>query len=355
MKKLIILVTALAMVACFMPKVWAMSEEDAKKSPPTETIPIKQVISHDGKIKKEITYFNPQEKSASANLNLKVTFDLAQEPTDGKYDERIQELSIKLDKIANDAEKVYNSAKADSKVITVEKAIAQLKELACDVQSIQNELQEIAAKIRISQKISSIDGKEAVGPWVALLKVSAKAEKLLVTINGYIEELKGGAVEEPVIAIELSETNLNFEGMKLGEKRSAEFGITNTGTVPVMVDMGYSGVVEYSYDENGYFVGLAPGTKQDVDTYVTEVFNEESFNVLPPSGRIIVTGGLAEDQKQVFNLNFGAPTALYKPVDNLNISYELRAYPADTEITIYQYEKTDDRTKVVTEIEQVEE
>ncbi len=134
---------------------------------------------------------------------------------------------------------------------------------------------------------------------------------------------------EPVISIELNESDWKLDGVKLGEKRSNlnDLGlpihmVRNTGNVPVLVDIGYApGLIYLEWAPK-------PGLEQGPGRFTTET----EGGVIPPDGRMKVAK-IAPESARGIRLTFGAPTSVESvatggPVTRMGTAYELRAYPA---------------------------
>ncbi len=145
---------------------------------------------------------------------------------------------------------------------------------------------------------------------------------------------------EPVISIELNQTSWNLDGVKLGELRT-NYGywnrpmhyITNTGNVQVLVDIGYGPQIypAVSDVERPEIVSIVhPGLVQGLDTFTTAVgvnITDGKNVIIPPSGRV-KAANIAKGSSEGLSLTYGAPTQLSKGISSMGATYELRAYPA---------------------------
>jgi hypothetical protein len=130
----------------------------------------------------------------------------------------------------------------------------------------------------------------------------------------------------PVISIELTPTMWVLKGVKLGEKRNGIFGIKNTGTVPVLTDIGY-GVQTQEYPS------VKPGLEQGKDTFTTEVIipvpnippPKQLIRVIPPDRRMKLMA-IGVSKAEPLDLIYGAPTALSAGIKDHGAKYDIRAY-----------------------------
>jgi hypothetical protein len=126
----------------------------------------------------------------------------------------------------------------------------------------------------------------------------------------------------PVIAIELEGPNpWVLDGVKLGERcanvntdGAPMHKIHNTGNVPVVIDIGYGIMVDV-------YLLPHPGLEQGRDTYITLCGDV----AIPPNERIKVLG-IGPNEGAPLSMTYGAPTALSQPVQGMGAGYEIRAY-----------------------------
>jgi hypothetical protein len=124
----------------------------------------------------------------------------------------------------------------------------------------------------------------------------------------------------PVISIELNQTDWKLDGVKLGGMRDNvdESGavihkVTNTGNVPVRIDIGYGPQPD----------GLIhPGLEQGLDTFTTAI----GGSIIPPNERVSLNGYIYPGKEPPLPLTYGAPTALSEPTEGMSATYEIRAY-----------------------------
>lgn len=146
---------------------------------------------------------------------------------------------------------------------------------------------------------------------------------------------------EPVISIELNETSWKLDAVKLGERRNNNgpyrkpiHYIKNTGNVPVLVDIGYGLHIYPSV------MGIVrPGLVQGMDTFTTAVGVDTADGkgvIIPPNERVKVAH-IATGSSEGLPLTYGAPTGLSRGfITNsdddiaanrgMSATYELRAY-----------------------------
>jgi beta propeller repeat protein len=141
----------------------------------------------------------------------------------------------------------------------------------------------------------------------------------VVTNGGDSNEVYIKVKPQPSISIELNELFWKLGKMRLGERKSnaGDMGIpmhaiTNTGNVPVMIDIGY-GPWAHSI--------IHPGYEQGQDTFVT--LTERS--VMPPYGRMAIMD-LDPGVTRPLRLTYGAPVKLSEASDGMSAVYEIRAY-----------------------------
>ncbi len=158
-----------------------------------------------------------------------------------------------------------------------------------------------------------------------VLVVIYHIEKIQAACTDYITKLKA-LEQQPVISIELEGPNpWVLDGVKLGERRSnvtadnvIAHKVHNTGTVTVKVAIAYG-----SY--SGMYGIPRPGLEQGLDTFITLI---KDGDVLPPNeGRGVFTIGPTEGAP--LNLTYGAPKELSQPVKGMGVNYELKAYPGN--------------------------
>lgn len=138
---------------------------------------------------------------------------------------------------------------------------------------------------------------------------------------------------EPVISIELYPNSWNLDGVKLGELRT-NYGywnrpmhyISNTGNVPVLVEIGYGPQIDRD------IAGIVhPGLIQGLDTFTTAVGAEASGAgkgvIIPPNGRV-KAANVAANSSEGLILTYGAPTKLSDNINSMSAVYELRATAA---------------------------
>ena len=120
----------------------------------------------------------------------------------------------------------------------------------------------------------------------------------------------------PVISIELGDTSLNLDNVKLGEQRYVASSVKNTGNVPVVVAIGYATATP------AYVGAVHPGTAQGTDTFVTMIGGV----VIPPSDTVKACS-IKPNTIAPLNMTYGAPTALSLKPTGMSTGYQLKAYP----------------------------
>ncbi|MDD5136740.1 MAG: hypothetical protein PHX20_01580 [Candidatus Omnitrophica bacterium] len=173
--------------------------------------------------------------------------------------------------------------------------------------------------------------------------VVSHAEELCAEMENYLSLLS--KLNQPVISIELSNPSWVLQGVKLGDKignigadGTPIHRITNTGNVPVIVDIGYGpmpltdvngdGVVD-----NADCIGfIRPGLQPGRDTFMTEVVTgttagQNLWAAIPPNGRVRVVG-IGPSKAQPLALAYCSPTQLSYNARGMHATYELRAYSA---------------------------
>ena len=152
---------------------------------------------------------------------------------------------------------------------------------------------------------------------------------------------------KPVISIELVDANGNpvstwsLVGVKLGEKVDNKanlrvnllmpgilkpmHNIRNAGNVAVTVDIGYGGYIMPSKPGLSLYPIIRPGLEQGKDTFITGLGRVDNHTVLPPNKRL-KAGSVKPEQMIPLWLTYGAPTEVSKYIKSHSTSYSLRAY-----------------------------
>lgn len=293
MKKLIIVVMAIAMVAAFAPKV------DAAESAQLG-LQVTFAVDQDLQRIKELKDHVYELENISSKIFDSIYVDRNQ---DGKVDYR--DLDINGDGVINDEDvRLLKNAVED---------LAHISDLK--LEDVKNQLKEIAER------------RPDLKPQIEA--VLDHAQQLQGRIHDLIEKLKSLMVQ-PVISIELKGPNpWVLENVKLGEKRAnisplavypplVLHHIFNTGNVTVKVAIAYGPQI----DQYGI---PRPGLEQGLDTFITLI---EDGEVLPPNeGRGVFTIGPTEGAP--LNLTYGAPKELSQPVRGMGVAYDLKAYPGN--------------------------
>ena len=163
-------------------------------------------------------------------------------------------------------------------------------------------------------------GQSQTTPYQAIFSSTTESGTKMAVLTAEITVLPG----QQVIAIELNQTSWTIQDMPLGDRdynydatgSQPIHKITNTGNVPVMVDIGYVGVID-----------MIPGLVQGTDTCITGVgLNDE---IIPPNSKVVVDQRIEAGEEKPMLLMFGAPTALSGSNNGGSVNYELRAYAVE--------------------------
>ena len=277
MKKLIILIMALAMVAAFMPVAQAADSAQLNLSVTFAAPPQPLIIKSD------------PEGPFHVNLGETLTFDVIAQDLD----------TAKIDLVAT------NMPPDASFLITQEQIYSNVGTIK-------------TGEFKWTPK--KVLGSEFHATFAA---TNAEGERVELTATIYLPQ--------PVISIELNESAWKIDGVKLGEKRSNmnELSVPihmvrNTGNVSVSFDIGYG---PFAY-------GLVhPGREQGLNTFITAVTLISDYNpadrcelIIPPDGSCPLD---TINSGAVFplRLTYGAPTALSENAQGMSATYEIRAYP----------------------------
>ena len=278
MKKLIMLVMALAMVVAFMPTAYAAD---------------------------------------SAQLNLSVTFAVDQDL------QNLAELTVLTNDLGAKLDRVYNDALQNPVPEVIHKALEILYPMR------ETDIRNVEAKL-----LDMLQRRPDLEPQIS--PVLSHVRTLAYTVSTYIAKLESLLLPPPIISIELNESAWRLDGVKLGEKRVNlnELGapihaVRNTGNTDVMIDIGYApGMMYLEWAPK-------PGLEQGPNTFITAlgrgpVDNVYTDVVIPPDGRLKV-GLINPDNGIPLRLTYGAPTSLESvanggPVAGMGTAYEIRAY-----------------------------
>ncbi|MBL7069718.1 MAG: hypothetical protein ISS34_07670 [Candidatus Omnitrophica bacterium] len=131
-------------------------------------------------------------------------------------------------------------------------------------------------------------------------------------------------VRPAVIAIELNDTSWILEGIGLGENITNNDGrpahnITNTGDVVIDVEIGYA-----------RHEGCEPDVRPGLDRFMTASGYPEGIDVpiIQPDQYLKVANDLQPGRSRDIPLTYYSPTALSEGIDGMSATYEFRAYPA---------------------------
>ena len=295
MKKMLMIIMALAMVAAFMPKAYA---------------------------------------AESAQLGLSVTFAVDQDL------QRVQELKAEVSAIASDVKAVGYRFDVDHDGVFGDSDIAILLrtgDFNGDGKVDDNDIAYVNQTIKDLSDLEGLKLKPIIDELNTILKnrpdlqsviqpVIADAQNVYNSIENYTQLLMKLL---PVISIELNESAWKLDGVKLGEKRSNlnDLGlpihmVRNTGNVQVMVDIRYApGLIYLEWAPR-------PGLQQGPNTFTTETAN----GVIPPDGKVAIAN-ITPGNSCGVRLTYGAPTSVESvatggPITSMSTEYEIRAYPA---------------------------
>lgn len=160
-------------------------------------------------------------------------------------------------------------------------------------------------------------GQAQTNPYQVLFRAN-NSEGEIAVLTAEITVLPG----QQVIAIEISPATWSLDGVGLGETRTNDDAtgspvhrIINQGNVDVTVDIGYGPSIAGD--------PIQPGTQQGENTFVTWVSN----SVLDPSTRIALDHPIQPNGEEGLPLTYGAPASLsFGAGQGHSVTYELRAY-----------------------------
>jgi len=139
-------------------------------------------------------------------------------------------------------------------------------------------------------------------------------------------------VEQAVISIELEGGDWILKGVKLGEIRSnmdasnaPQHKVLNTGNINVLIGVQYGPMLETIVLQP-----IHPGLEQGLDTYVTWVGEA----VLPPTEGLQLDHLTPPGAAEPLPLKYGAPKEVSEGITGMDARYEIRAYPMSGPIDI---------------------
>ena len=298
MKKLVMVIMALAMVAAFIPKAYAAESAQLGLQ---VTFAVDQDLQRINDLKSETEAIN--DKTAEYIKCF-----------DGNHDGRIDAMDLQywqthphdfnLDGVVDEADKAF-----------LREALHVIKDSAC---------------LRLEAIIEELNRIRDRRPDLAALANAAidRAEQILSVLRDALTIL--AQLDQPTISIELNNPSWVLQSVKLGEKRSNVsadgtfmHSIKNTGTVYAGVDIRYGLIAGGPIHPGGYEMGK--------DTFATYVYapvdGQDREYVIPPDGQGAVgLGGISAGNTIPLKMTYCAPTEVSQPVAGMSVTYEIRAY-----------------------------